>query len=148
MKKLICAAAIAAMICPCAHAAVTESDNSANTIVSTTINSEYQITIPPMLSVEFNDLRTDLMLTVNQMRLEPGKKLALSINTNGGKLSNSKSPSATLPFKLMKDDAVVSKLSFDRASSQTVQLQIEKSSWNAAPAGSYSGTITFTAGIE
>lgn len=48
----------------------------------------------------------------------------------------------------MKDDAVVSKLSFDRASSQTVQLQIEKSSWNAAPAGSYSGTITFTAGIE
>lgn len=167
MKKLATFVLAVAMAAVCAAPALAESPNS-STSSSTTATSDatitqsstsksgsttvkfniapaYTVEIPADTAIDFNTTSKALTpnLGLSTARLNRGFKVTVTATVNP--LQNDTDSSKTIPFALYADNSPFSKAEFTNTNEKVqLSVHIDQSDWNKAPAGSYTGSVTFT----
>lgn len=115
--------------------------------IRTTVEESYTITIPSNTEIAFGVESTkigDLGLATAQLGPKRQVTFTADVSVAGaGKLTHSDN-STTLPYTLNIDGAATNKAGFTAVGVKPVTVNITKAAWDAAPAGSYSDTITFS----
>lgn len=131
--------------------AITDKSNpkTANVTVTTKIAPTYTVTIPANTTVNFNAVDTsfgEIKLTTAQ--LDPGKKVEVAL-TASGTLKNSKDDSKTLAYEIQTAGQKFAYATYTTTDDRTaLTIHIAKADWNAAYAGDYADTVTFTISYE
>ena len=167
MKKLATFVLALAMAAVCAAPALAENPNS-STSSSTTTTSDatitqsstsksgsttvkfniapaYTVEIPADTAIDFNTTSKTLTpnLGLSTAQLNRGSKVTVTATVNP--LQNDKDRSQTIPFALYADNSPFRKAEFtDTTKKVQLSVHIDQSDWNKAPAGSYTGSVTFT----
>lgn len=155
MKKLAAftlALALSAALTTTAFAAETSNEitdksnpQTANVTVTTKIAPTYTVTIPANTTVKFNDENTsfgEIKLTAAQLDPDKSVKVALSAS---GTLKNSKDNRETLAYQIQDGTTAFTSATYKTAGQSTaLTIHIAQDDWNAAFAGDYADTVTFT----
>lgn len=155
MKKLAAftlALALSAALSTTAFAAETSNEithksnpQTADVTVTTKISPTYTVTIPANTTVDFNKVDTsfgEIKLTAAQ--LDPGKSVEVALSASGT-LKNSKDNRKTLAYQILDGDAAFTSATYKMAGQSTaLTIHIAQHDWNAAYAGDYADTVTFT----
>lgn len=118
---------------------------SVRTEVNFKIDPTYTVEIPANTAIDFNTTSTTLTtnLGLSTARLDRGFKVTVTAKVNP--LQNDKDSSQTIPFTLYADNSPFSKAEFTNTNDKVqLSVHIDQSDWNKAPAGSYTGSVTFT----
>lgn len=167
MKKLAAFVLAVAMAAVCAVPALAEypnssasSDTTATTSTEITQSSDpksvrtevnfkidptYTVEIPANTAIDFNTTSKTLTtnLGLSTARLDRGFKVTVTAKVNP--LQNDKDSSQTIPFTLYADNSPFSKAEFTNTNDKVqLSVHIDQSDWNKAPAGNYTGSVTFT----
>ena len=150
MKKLFCALLILSLIfCPTALAAngtYSENDRTATTTLTTTINGPdaptYTIIIPSTLSIAPN--ATSTTLTV-QLTEEKNVKSVSVETAASGSMTNGNG--GAIDFTVTSNELTFSNFK-SLPSSKVMTINITAEEWQKAPAGTYTGTMSFTISAE
>lgn len=141
MRKLIVFVLSLCMLFSAAALAETKS-----TILTAEIDESYTIVIPPTVDIDFEATSTNLPVQVTALRtLSKGtaantvRKLAVEITTDN-KLTNANGDN--LAYTVDKGA-----LYFTATGTQNFVVGITQANWNAAPAGTYTDTVTFSIAI-
>ena len=126
---------------------ITQSSNpkSVRTEVKFNIDPTYTVEIPADTAIDFNTTSETLTpnLGLSTARLDRGFKVTVTAKVNP--LQNDKDSSQTIPFTLYADNSPFSKAEFTNTNDKVqLSVHIDQSDWNKAPAGSYTGSVTFT----
>ena len=150
MKKiftLILAIALMASLSVTAFAA-----NSAggNADITTSIAPTYTVTIPADVNVQFNATKTAFgAIEVEAAQIHPDKCIKVVLTTDG-ELNNSIDATKVIPY-VIKDatgNPFTSATSLTEGDKTELSIHITADDWNAAYAGEYSDTVTFTITYE
>lgn len=152
MKKLASFVLALAMAAVCAAPAMADNQitqstsQSSDTTVKFNIAPSYTVTIPAATVIPFNraDTNTNLngTLHLSAAQLELNHKITVTATANA--LKNDKDSSKTIPFTLYEGNTVFTSADFTDTTKQVqLSVHIDKSAWNAAPAGNYTGSVTF-----
>lgn len=119
----------------------------AETVVTVTISENYTVVIPPTVPITFNTVDTPITIKVSDLRLLPGNLLYVQPQDYGTltDATTTKTLAYTLTGLTTKGD--VSALFFDADGDAAMNINIPADTWNATPAGSYQGTISFKIAI-
>ena len=118
---------------------------SVRTEVNCKIDPTYTVEIPANTAIDFNTTSTTLTtnLGLSAARLDRGFKVTVTAKVNP--LQNDKDSSQTIPFTLYADNSPFSKAEFTNTNDKVqLSVHIDQSDWNKAPAGNYTGSVTFT----
>ena len=150
MKKLASFALAFALCAVCAVSAFaadttsgTANATSGETEITTTIYPSYTVDIPAKASIPFNATSTTLTtnLGLSKAQLHPGSKVTVTATVNP--LKNTKGNE--IPFALYEGSKTFSSADFfDTTQKVELSVHIAQSAWDAAPAGVYTGSVTFT----
>lgn len=148
-KKIIAGALGVAMMIAAAFPVYAENET---TEISTSVDSTYTLTIPKKTDIIFNAESTDLTGTLKVTgNVLPTQSVVVTAETKD--LYNSVQ-NTTLPYKLMNETEEFTTSTWNeeelRAENKEFRLSvaIEKSEWDKAEAGSYEGSIVFTADMQ
>lgn len=151
MKKLASFALAFALCAVCAVSAFadttsgTTNPTSGTTNITTSIPSSYTVVIPAETNIPFNKADTELTgaLHLSAAQLHPGHSVTISATAN--KLVNQADTTKTIPFTLYANNKRFTSAEFySTADNVQLSVHIDQTAWNAAPAGSYTGSVTFT----
>ena len=145
MKKIFAALLALTLLCGTSALAAAEEKT---TVVTAVVGEAYTLTLPPTLNLVYGTESTDLTVTVSALRLASGHVLRVTPKTASGSLSSA--AGGSLVYTLTNGAAAFSAanpLEFTTETSAAIKLNITKSAWNAAAAGTYTDTLTFTVGI-
>lgn len=144
MKKLLCGLlALSLIFCAVALAegAYDQDDNTASTTLTTTIKApdapSYTIIIPPTLEIAPNANSTRLGVQLTEMTNAQSVTVATAAN---GSMKNSSSGS--IDYTVTNNT-----LSWDSPSEKWMTINITDEEWQQAPAGAYTGTMSFTISV-
>ena len=150
MKKVfavICAVAILMSLSVTAFAANTTGGEAD---ITTSIEPTYTVTIPANTNVNFNATETAFgTIEVVASQIHPDKQIRVTLTTDG-ELNNTIDTTKVIPY-VIKD---ASGAAFTTATYLTegdkteLSIHITADDWNAAYAGEYSDTVTFTVSYE
>jgi len=116
--------------------------------VSVTLPATYTVTIPADVDIPLNGLTTDIgSISVSNVRIHSGKQITVTADAAGA-LVSSESAEDTIPYALRCNGTDFTAAHFTANGSKTLTVNITQSAWDAAAAGSYSDTITFTVAYE
>lgn len=154
MKKLAAFVLALAMAAVCAASALAADNTqikqdttskSGSTTVTFNIAPTYTVEIPADTAIGFNTTSKALTpnLGLSTAQLNRGFKVTVTATVNP--LQNDKDRSKTIPFALYADNSPFSKAEFtDTTKKVQLSVHIDQSDWDKAPAGSYTGSVTFT----
>lgn len=154
MKKLAAFVLALAMAAVCAASALAADNTqikqdttskSGSTTVTFNIAPTYTVEIPADTAIDFNTTSKTLTpnLGLSTAQLNRGFKVTVTAAVNP--LQNDKDRSKTIPFALYADNSPFSKAEFtDTTKKVQLSVHIDQSDWNKAPAGNYTGFVTFT----
>lgn len=147
MKRiLILALALCLLLSVTAHATkLTPSNTSGTTMLSVTVAEEYTLVIPSALPIRYGAQATTLWLEVTGYRLATGNVLSVACLSDG---ILAEASGAELPYRLVYNGLPATSLTFDGIGRKGLTVAIDKSDWDAAAAGTYTDTVTFTASIQ
>ena len=141
MKKVL--ALILSLCLLCGAAALAETKT---TILTAEIDESYTIVIPPTVDIGFEATSTSLPVKVTTLRTyskgtaaNTVRKLAVQMATDK-KLTNASGDN--LAYTVDKEAVY-----FTAADTQNFVIGITKAAWDAAPAGTYTDTVTFAIAI-
>ena len=150
MKKVfavICAVAILMSLSVTAFAANTTGGEAD---ITTSIEPTYTVTIPANTNVNFNATETAFgTIEVVASQIHPDKQIRVTLTTDG-ELNNTIDTTKVIPY-VIKD---ASGAAFTTATYLTegdktdLSIHITADDWNAAYAGDYTDTVTFTVSYE
>ena len=143
MKKLASFALAFALCAACAVPVL--ADETKATTIKANIPSSYTVVIPAETTIQFNTLETKLEgpLYLSAAQLEPNHYVKISATANA--LTNDADKSKTIPFTLYEGNDPFTSADFvDKYKNVQLSVHIKQSDWNAAPAGNYKGSVTFT----
>ena len=150
MKKvfaLILTVCLLASMSVTAFAANTEGGDAD---ITTSIDPTYTVTIPASTTVVFNATETAFgAIEVTASQIHPNKCIKVTLNTDS-KLENSINSYKVIPYAI-KDSAgnVFTSATYLTEGDKTeLSIHITADNWNAAYAGDYSDTVTFTITYE
>ena len=116
--------------------------------VSIALPATYTVTIPADVAIPLNGLTTGIgSISVSNVRIHSGKQIIVTADASGALVSR-ESAEAIIPYALRCNGRNFSAASFTANGSQALTVDITQSAWDAAAAGSYSDTITFTVTYE
>lgn len=146
MKRLFALALALCLLCGAtAFATELNSQNtSGTTTLTATIDDAYTLVIPASLPITYGATATALTLEVTNYRLAAGKSLNVAW-TSSGKLT---AGSAELPYQLLLNGSEATSVNFTAVGTKDLTVSIAEADWNSAAAGSYTGSVTFTASIN
>ena len=150
MKKVfavICAVAILMSLSVTAFAANTTGGDAD---ITTSIDPTYTVTIPANTTVVFNATETDFgAIEVTASQIHPDKCIKVVLTTDG-ELNNAIDATKVIPY-VIKDaegNAFTSATYLTEGDKTELSIHITADDWNAAYAGEYSDTVTFTVSYE
>lgn len=144
MKKLASFALAFALCAACAVSALAANPTSGVTQITTSIQPTYTVEIPAQTSIPFNATSTPLAtnLGLSKAQLHPGSKVTVAVTTVNP-LKNTKGNE--IPFALYEGSKTFSSADFfDTTKKVELSVHIAQTAWDAAPAGDYTGSVTFT----
>ena len=114
--------------------------------ITTSVAPTYTVTIPADVNVQFNATETDFgAIEVTASQIHPNKCIKVAL-TSDGKLENSIDATKVIPYAI-KDStgaAFTSATYLTEGDKSELSIHITANDWNAAYAGEYSDTVTFT----
>ena len=146
MKKLF-----ALILTVCLLASLSVTAFAANTIggeadITTSIAPTYTVTIPADVNVAFNATETDFgAIEVTASQIHPNKCIKVALTTDN-ELNNAIDNTKVIPYAI-KDStgaAFTSAIYLTEGDKTELSIHITANDWNAAYAGEYSDTVTFT----
>ena len=149
MKKILCALLILSLIfCATALAEGTydQADKTATTTLTTTIAGPdaptYTVVIPSTLAITPNTTSTPL--TVRLVEAKNAKSVTVTAEANGSMTNGS---GGTINFTV--DSTTLTFSNFNSLPSEKwMSIHITEAEWQQAPAGNYTGALTFTISAE
>ena len=155
MKKLLAIALAVALVFALSVAASAQNSTITNTtspqstaaVISTTIDPTYTVTIPGDTPVSFGTLSTDFgSVKLESAKLNPGYAVKVELTTDYDYLlENQADTTKTIPYAIKAgDDAFTSAYYTTAGQSTALTINITAADWNAAYAGEYRDTVTFT----
>lgn len=144
MKKLVSFALMLALSAALSATAFADDDNR-SVEVKTHIDPTYTVTIPANTTVTFNAEDTSFgKIELTKAQLDPGKKVNVTLSASGT-LKNSKDNRKTLAYQIQDGTTAFTSATYKMAGQSTaLTIHIEQKDWNAAYAGDYADTVTFT----
>ena len=150
MKKLFAVILAAALVMSLSITAFATNTTGGNADITTSINPTYTVTIPANTTVAFNATETDFgAIEVTASQIHPNKCIKVEL-TSDGKLENSIDATKVIPYAI-KDStgaAFTSATYLTEGDKTELSIHITANDWNAAYAGDYSDTVTFTVSYE
>ena len=151
MKKLIAvllSLALAAAMSVSAFATAVDEDTADKTVdavITASIQPTYTVTIPEDVSVTFNETSTDFgSVELTAAQIEPDHAVQVDLDASGA-LKNAADESKTIAYAVNSEAGAFTTAQYDAAGESTaLTIDITQEAWNAAYAGSYSDTVTFT----
>ena len=148
MKKIIALVLSLCLLCGAVALAETKT-----TILQTEVAESYEIVIPPTVNIPFNATSTNLSVEVTALRTystgtiaDTVRKLYVKVANNDGTLDNENGDK--IRYSIGGSETTTGKyLYFTKPETKNFTVDITEAAWNAAPAGSYTNTITFTVAI-
>ena len=149
MKKILCALLILSLIfCATALAEGTydQDDKTATSTLTTTIAGPdaptYTVVIPSTLAITPNTTSTPL--TVRLVEAKNAKSVTVTAEANGSMTNGS---GGTINFTV--DSTILTFSNFNSLPSEKwMSIHITEAEWQQAPAGNYTGALTFTISAE
>lgn len=145
MKKLASFALAFALCAASAVSAFAANPTSGTTNITTSIDPSYTVVIPSTTNITFNHADTDLegTLHLSAAQLDPGHSVKISATPNA--LKNDADNKQTIPFTLYANNSPFDSATFTDTKKQVqLSVHITEDAWHAAPAGNYTGSVTFT----
>ena len=151
MKKRIAFVLIITLLASCAGlsaSATSGNTTEGTTIVTTSIDPTYTVTIPADTYIIFNALSTGIgEVKLASARLDPGKHLHVTAAYES--LKNNANTHKTIPYALKSAGATFTDVFFVTAGDKAgLSVDITQTAWDSAFAGDYSDNITFTVSYE
>lgn len=145
MKKFISAALALCFVLSLSITAFAD-DEERDTIITTSIQPTYTVTVPSNTTVKFNDTETAFgEIKVDAAQIEPDKYITVALTTDGA-LNNEADTTKELPYTITDASGTVftSAKYNEKNQSTALTINITQADWAAAYAGDYSDTVTFT----
>lgn len=113
--------------------------------VQTSISPTYTVSIPANTTVSFKALSTSFgSVKLDAAQIDPGYAVQVSL-TASGTLKNQADPKKTIAYTIKDANGAFTTGQYTTAGDETaLTIDITEAAWNAAFAGSYSDTVTFT----
>ena len=150
MKKLFAVILAAALVMSLSITAFAANTTGGDADITASIASTYTVTIPADVNVAFNATKTDFgAIEVTASQIHPNKCIKVEL-TSDGKLENSIDATKVIPYAI-KDStgaAFTSAIYLTEGDKTELSIHITADDWNAAYAGEYSDTVTFTVSYE
>ena len=118
--------------------------------ITTSIAPTYTVTIPADVSVDFNATETDFgAIEVTDSQIHPDKCIKVTLDTDN-KLENSIDNTKVIPYAIKDSEGsdFTSSTYLTEGDKTELSIHITADDWNAAYAGDYSDTVTFTVSYE
>ena len=118
--------------------------------ITTSIAPTYTVTIPADVSVDFNATETDFgAIEVTDSQIHPDKCIKVALDTDN-KLENSIDNTKVIPYAIKDSEGndFTSSTYLTEGDKTELSIHITADDWNAAYAGDYSDTVTFTVSYE
>ena len=150
MKKLF-----ALILTVCLLATMSVTAFAANTTggeadISTSIDPTYTVTIPADVNVQFNATETAFgAIEVEASQIHPNKCIKVALATDN-ELNNAIDNTKVIPYAIKdREGAEFTSATYLTEGDKTeLSIHITANDWNAAYAGDYSDTVTFTVSYE
>ena len=150
MKKLFALILAVVMIATMSTTAFAANTTGGSTTITIDIAPTYTVTIPADVNVQFNATETAFgAIEVTASQIHPNKCIKVEL-TSDGKLENSIDATKVIPYAI-KDStgaAFTSATYLTEGDKTELSIHITANDWNAAYAGEYSDTVTFTITYE
>ena len=118
--------------------------------ITTSISPTYTVTIPADVNVAFNATETDFgAIEVAASQIHPDKCIKVALATDG-ELNNAIDNTKVIPYEIQDSEgnAFTSATYLTEGDKTELSIHITTNDWNAAYAGDYSDTVTFTVSYE
>ena len=150
MKKLFALILTVCLLASMSVTAFAANTTGGFTTITIDIAPTYTVTIPANTTVAFNATETDFgAIEVTASQIHPNKCIKVEL-TSDGKLENSIDATKVIPYAI-KDStgaAFTSATYLTEGDKTDLSIHITADDWNAAYAGDYSDTVTFTVSYE
>ena len=150
MKKLFAVILTVALLMSLSATACAANTTGGDADITTSIAPTYTVTIPADVNVAFNATETAFgAIEVTAAQIHPDKCIKVALASDG-KLENSIDATKVIPYAI-KDStgtAFTSATYLSEGDKTELSIHITADDWNAAYAGEYSDTVTFTITYE
>ena len=150
MKKLFAVILTVALLMSLSVTAFAANTTGGEADITTSIAPTYTVTIPADVNVAFNATETTFgAIEVTASQIHPDKCIKVALASDG-KLENNIDATKVIPYAI-KDStgaAFTSATYLSEGDKTELSIHITADDWNAAYAGEYSDTVTFTITYE
>ena len=150
MKKLFAIVLTFALLASLSVTAFAANTTGGEADITTSIAPTYTVTIPADVNVAFNATKTAFgTIEVTASQIHPDKCIKVALTTDN-ELNNAIDNTKVIPYAIKDSEGA----EFNSATYLTegdkteLSIHITASDWNAAYAGDYSDTVTFTVSYE
>ena len=150
MKKVLTFALAVMLVMSLSVTAFAANTTGGEADITTSINPTYTVTIPANTTVAFNATETDFgAIEVTASQIHPDKCIKVALASDG-KLENSIDATKVIPYAIKDSEgtAFTSATYLTEGDKTELSIHITANDWNAAYAGNYSDTVTFTVSYE
>ena len=150
MRKLFAVILAVALLMSLSVTAFAANTTGGKADITTSIDPTYTVTIPADVNVQFNATETAFgAIEVTASQIHPDKCIKVALTTDG-ELNNAIDNTKVIPY-VIKDSAgaaFTSATYLTEGDKTELAIHITANDWNAAYAGDYSDTVTFTVSYE
>ena len=146
MKKLFAVILTFALLMSLSVTAFAANTTGGDADITTSIAPTYTVTIPADVNVQFNATETSFgAIEVEAAQIHPDKCIKVEL-TSDGKMENSIDATKVIPYAIKDADGAdfTSATYLTEGDKTELSIHITAEDWNAAYAGDYSDTVTFT----
>ena len=150
MKKLFAIVLTFALLFSLSVPAFAANTTGGDANITTSIAPTYTVTIPADVNVAFNATETDFgAIEVTASQIHPDKCIKVALTTDG-ELNNAIDNTKVIPYEIQDSEgnAFTSATYLTEGDKTELSICITANDWNAAYAGEYSDTVTFTVSYE
>ena len=150
MKKLFALILTVCLLASLSVAAFAANTTGGEADITTSIAPTYTVTIPADVNVAFNATETAFgTIEVTASQIHPDKCIKVALASDG-KLENAIDATKVIPYAIKDSEGNVftSATYLTEGDKTELAIHIAADDWNAAYAGEYSDTVTFTVSYE
>ena len=150
MKKLFALILTVCLLASMSVTAFAENTTGGDADITTSIAPTYTVTIPADVNVAFNATETDFgKIEVAASQIHPDKCIKVALATDK-ELNNAIDNTKVIPYVIKDGEGAefTSATYLTEGDKTELSIHITVDDWNAAYAGDYSDTVTFTVSYE
>ena len=150
MKKVFAIVLTIALLASLSVTAFADNTTGGDADITTSIAPTYTVTIPADVNVAFNATETAFgTIEVIASQIHPDKCIKVAL-TSDGELNNAIDNTKVIPYEIQDSEGTAFTFAtyLTEGDKTELSIHITADDWNAAYAGEYSDTVTFTVSYE